>query len=108
MKYALIGCGRIATNHVTAALNSHLEITAVCDVDPEKMEALLVKHGLEKDNSIRRYTDYQRMIQENELDLAAVATESGVHAEIALRCRCHHLPGQGKRSKGFGMSSEPL
>lgn len=31
MKYALIGCGRIATNHVTAALNNHLVITAVCD-----------------------------------------------------------------------------
>ena len=25
MKYALIGCGRIATNHVTAAVNNNLE-----------------------------------------------------------------------------------
>ena len=27
MKYALIGCGRIATNHVKAALNNKLEFT---------------------------------------------------------------------------------
>ena len=35
MKYALIGCGRIAVNHIKAALNNHLEIVAVCDVLPE-------------------------------------------------------------------------
>ena len=44
MKYALIGCGRIATNHMKAAINNKLEIAAVCDVLPEKMEALLTKH----------------------------------------------------------------
>ena len=26
MKYALIGCGRISTNHMKAAVNNHLEI----------------------------------------------------------------------------------
>ena len=46
MKYALIGCGRIATNHIKAVLNNHLELSAVCDVKPEAMEALLAKHGL--------------------------------------------------------------
>ena len=44
MKYALIGCGRIATNHMKAAINNKLEIVAVCDVLSEKMEALLAKH----------------------------------------------------------------
>lgn len=86
MKYALIGCGRIATNHVTAVINNHLEFTAVCDVDPLQMEQLLAKHGLEKNTSIKRYTDYRKMVEENELDLVAIATESGVHAEIALYC----------------------
>lgn len=28
MKYALIGCGRIATNHMKAAINNKLEIVA--------------------------------------------------------------------------------
>ena len=41
MKYALIGCGRIAANHIRAALENRLEIAAVCDVRPEAMEALL-------------------------------------------------------------------
>ena len=41
MKYALIGCGRIAMNHIKAAVNNKLKIVAVCDIVPEKMEELL-------------------------------------------------------------------
>jgi len=86
MKYALIGCGRIAVNHIKAAVNNHLEIAAVCDVKPEAMETLLAKHGLEKDGSIKRYTDYKQMLAENDLQLVSIATESGLHARIALDC----------------------
>ena len=64
MKYALIGCGRIATNHMKAAVNNKLEIAAVCDVLPEKMEELLAKHDLQNDDSIKRYEDYKKMIEE--------------------------------------------
>ena len=63
MKYALIGCGRIATNHMKAAVNNKLEIVAVCDVIPEKMEELLEKHDLNKDESIKRYMDYKEMVE---------------------------------------------
>ena len=87
MKYALIGCGRIAVNHIKAAVNNHLEIVAVCDVLSEAMEALLAKYVLEKDVSIQRYTDYKAMLAEHpELQLISIATESGIHAEIALAC----------------------
>ena len=86
MKYALIGCGRIATNHMKAAINNKLEIVAVCDVLPEKMEALLEKHDLQADTSIKRYEDYKQMVAEVKPDLVSIATESGIHAEIALYC----------------------
>ena len=89
MKYALIGCGRIATNHVKAVLNNGLEFAAVCDVDPQQMENLLTKHGLEKDHSIARYTDYRKMVEEVQPELVGIATESGVHAQIALYCIDH-------------------
>ena len=89
MRYALIGCGRIATNHMKAAVNNKLEISAVCDVVPEHMEVLLAKHELQNDISILRYTDYKSMIQEVKPDLVSIATESGIHAEIALFCIDH-------------------
>ena len=86
MKYALIGCGRIAVNHMKAALNNELEIVAVCDVLPEKMEEILAKYDLQDDKTIKRYTDYKEMIEKEEIELASIATESGIHAEIALYC----------------------
>lgn len=89
MKYALIGCGRIATNHVKAVLNNKLEFVAACDILPENIESLLAKNNLENNFCIKRYTDYKQMIEENELELVAIATESGIHAEIALYCIEH-------------------
>ena len=92
MKYALIGCGRIATNHVKAVLNNGLEFVAACDVDLENIEKLLSKHNLEKKVSIKRYTDYKDMIANHtDLDLVAIATPSGIHAEIALYCIDHGI-----------------
>lgn len=87
MKYALIGCGRIATNHMLAVKNNGLELVAVCDVKPEAMEALLAKHSLEEDETIARYTDHRALLADQpELELVAIATESGEHAHIALDC----------------------
>ena len=86
MRYALIGCGRIAVNHIKAALNNRLEIAAVCDVKPEAMEVLLAKYSLDKDKSIRRYTDYRELLAVEKPVLVSIATESGIHAEIALAC----------------------
>ena len=86
MKYALIGCGRISTNHIKAAVNNQLEIVAVCDVVKEHMEQVLLKHGLEQDSTIKRYTDYLVMLKENNIDLVSIATESGLHGQIALDC----------------------
>lgn len=87
MNYALIGCGRISTNHIAAAVRNGFTIVAVCDVVPEKMDEVLAKHGLAEDASIVRYTDYRQMLTEHpELELISIATESGKHAAIALDC----------------------
>lgn len=91
MKYGLIGCGRISTNHIQAALSNDLEIVAVCDINKDHMEQLLGKHRLSDDFLIKRYTNYQKMIEENNLDLISIATESGIHAEIALYCIDHNI-----------------
>lgn len=87
MKYALIGCGRISTNHIAAAVRNGFDIVAVCDILPEKMEELLAKHDLADDAPVARYTDYREMLAEHpELELVSIATESGKHAAIALDC----------------------
>ena len=92
MRYALIGCGRISTNHIKAAVNNELEIVAVCDILPEHMEEVLQKHGLEKDESIHRYTDYEELLEKEKPELVSIATESGSHARIALAVIERRIP----------------
>lgn len=85
MKYALIGCGRIAVNHVKAFRNNGLELVALCDLFVEHIDVLLEKTDF--NTTVPRYTDYKKMIDEHpELQVVAIATDSGVHAEIALYC----------------------
>ncbi len=87
MKYAIIGCGRIATNHIKAAISNKLEFIAACDIIMDNIDNLLAKHNLEKNMQIKRYMSYKDMIEENpDLELVAIATSSGCHAEIALYC----------------------
>ena len=80
MNVAIIGCGRIATNHMKAVLNNGLRLVAICDVLPDAMERLLIKHELEKVTAIKRYTNYETMLSEMQIDLVGICTESGLHA----------------------------
>lgn len=90
MKYALIGCGRIAVNHIKAVVNNELDMVAVCDIVPENIDILFEKVGYT--GTPKRYIDYKMMIEENsDIELIAIATESGIHAEIALYCIDHGI-----------------
>lgn len=85
MKYAIIGCGRIAINHIKAAINNNLEIVAACDINLDNIDSLFKRSHLQK-NDIKKYTDYKKLIDENQLDIVAIGTESGMHARVALYC----------------------
>ncbi len=83
VKYALIGCGRVAPSHIKAARENGVEIVAVCDIDYEKAVAFSKNNSLE---NINVYDDYKVMLQNEELDFVSIATISGTHAEIACYC----------------------
>ena len=87
MKYALIGCGRIAVNHVKAVANNGLDFVAMCDIDDGKFQIMLDKAGCGDFPETARYADYSQMLADHpEIELVAIATESGNHASIALDC----------------------
>ena len=87
MKYALIGCGRISPNHIAAATNNQLEIVAICDIDEQNMADKAMKFKLP--DSVKRYTDYIEMLEQEKPELVAICTESGKHAKIAIDCIEH-------------------
>lgn len=87
MKYALIGCGRIAVNHLKAVIANNLDFVAMCDIDSSKFDTLISKAGYGDFRHALRYSDYKVMLEEHpEIELVAIATESGKHAAIALDC----------------------
>ena len=92
MKYALIGCGRISTNHIKAALVNNFDIVAVCDINREHIDALISKHPQIGEGRTVAYADYREMLDKHkDIELVSIATESGKHAEIALYCIRHRI-----------------
>lgn len=85
MKFAIIGCGRVAVNHMKAVVDNKLDMIAACDLDLGKIDVLLKKVNYTK--KLKKYTDYKNMIKENpDIELISISTDSGSHAEIAIFC----------------------
>ena len=87
MKYALIGCGRISPNHIEAAKNNSVEIAAICDIVPDRMN--IVAQTCNLPDSVIKYTDYKELIEKERPALVAIATESGTHFSVAAYCINH-------------------
>lgn len=86
MKFAIIGCGAISKQHIAAALNTNLEIVALCDIVDTGIPALLEMIPEERREKVKVYQDYKEMLSELHPDLVAIATGSGVKTHIALDC----------------------
>lgn len=86
---ALIGCGRISGKHVEACVNNsgRLSLAAVCDVKAERAAARAQDYRKARPGAeVREYADYREMLLKEKPDIATIATESGLHAEIAVEC----------------------
>jgi UDP-N-acetyl-2-amino-2-deoxyglucuronate dehydrogenase len=81
IRFALVGCGRIANNHFDA-LRQHrdrAELAGVCDVDPRALDRAVGTTGA------RGYASLDQMLAECEADAVIVTTPSGLHPEQAIR-----------------------
>lgn len=83
MKYALIGCGRVAPSHIKAAQLNEIEIVALCDIDYNKAVSFAKEQRLQ---NVNIYADYKELLEKEELDFVSIATVSGTHGEIATYC----------------------
>ena len=84
VKFAIIGCGRIAPNHLDAIKNApHAELVAVCDIIEEKAKNTALGNGLKK-----WYTDAEEMLRKEQIDVCCILTPSGLHCEcVCLRAQ---------------------
>jgi predicted dehydrogenase len=77
LKFALVGCGRIAKRHSELLGNRQIAgagLAAVCDLSPEKARGMGERFG------VPYYTDMREMMERTPVDVVSVLTESGRHA----------------------------
>ncbi len=77
LKFALVGCGRIAKRHAELLGKAQVpgaRLAAVCDIVPEKARLLGEQYG------VPYYTDMSEMMVKTPVDAVSVLTESGNHA----------------------------
>lgn len=90
VRFALVGCGRIAKRHAELLGNGRIEgarLAAACDIVPEKARRLVGPFG------VPAYTDMHEMMRKESPDVVVILTESGRHAEhtIALAPYGKHI-----------------
>ena len=79
IKFALIGCGRIAQRHAEHISNFGI-LTAVCDIVPEKADQLARQH------QAKAYYDVDEMLRnEKEVEVVTIATPNGLHCEHTIK-----------------------
>ena len=86
MRYALIGCGMISPNHIRAAVETGLEIVALCDLVEENRAKALALIPEEKRGGVKLYADHREMLEKECPDLTAVALGSGIKRQIVCDC----------------------
>jgi UDP-N-acetyl-2-amino-2-deoxyglucuronate dehydrogenase len=85
IRIAIVGCGRISRNHF-GAIEEHgdtIELVAVCD----SASGVLAQHA--DKYKVPGYEDLETMLQAEQLDLVALCTPSGVHADQAVIASKH-------------------
>lgn len=78
---ALVGCGRIAKNHLQA-IEQHkdrLNLTAVCDTDDQALQQAMTQYGVDG------YTNIDEMLLHCNADIVTLCTPSGLHPVQAIK-----------------------
>ncbi len=88
-RIAFIGAGRVTIHHINLLkkLRPYFEIVAICDLIEAKCDEIINKY---KNLKLRKYKDFNKMIDECNLDLVAILTPSGMHYEHALEIIKNH------------------
>ncbi|MBU3220658.1 Gfo/Idh/MocA family protein [Clostridium algidicarnis] len=89
VKFAIIGCGRISHKHIEALINNNKEavLVSVCDIIEDKAIELKKQYeDILKGFNVKVYTDYTKMLENEDIDVVSISTESGYHAKHAMDC----------------------
>ena len=81
LKFALVGCGRIAHRHselLGSGVIPGAMLVSVCDKHVERAQVIGEKFN------ISAYADMHKMMSQEDIDVVVVLTESGSHASVTI------------------------
>ncbi len=79
IKFAIIGCGRIAQRHAEHIKNNGV-LAAVCDIDSQKADKMASAYGAVA------YTDIDTLLKkEKDVDVVSICSPNGLHAEHSIK-----------------------
>ena len=81
IRFALVGCGRIAKNHFDS-IKQHAdqaELVGVCDIDQNALEAAVAYTGA------KPYTNLDALLADTSADVVILTTPSGLHADQTVQ-----------------------
>ena len=82
VKFALVGCGRIAQNHF-AAIEKHSDratLVDVCDTNSEQLNLAIAK------TEAKGHSSLQSLLKESTADAVILCTPSGIHPQQTIAC----------------------
>lgn len=87
LKFAIVGCGRIAQRHAEH-IHRLGNLVAACDIEINKAHVLADKYDATP------FSELEEMLEATEIDVVSVCSPNGLHAEHtirSLRANCHVL-----------------
>ncbi len=82
IRIAIVGCGRISKNHF-GSIEQHqdnIELVSICDIQQDVLSEHKAKY------KVKGYLDLEQMLENEKLDLVAICTPSGIHADQTEIC----------------------
>lgn len=82
IRIAIVGCGRISKNHF-GSIEKHkddIELISICDNNKETLSKYKSKY------KVRGYLELNEMLDNERLDLVAICSPSGMHADQTEMC----------------------
>ncbi len=99
--FAIIGCSGISSKHIEGIIRNYKDanLIAVCDLYEDKMDEAIDNYynyskenksdfneeviKIMKNNKIKKYKDYNKLLNDTEINVVTIATDSGTHPGIA-------------------------
>jgi len=80
VKFGLVGAGNVANYHMISLSSiAEAEITALCDVDKEKLKEAAGKFNIKK-----LYSDYNELLKDENVDVVEILTPPHIRPKIAI------------------------